>query len=84
MEAEHLSQAPAERECIQAVPNGKKAVVKRESKGDDSCKNFVKRQFSRHLNLKTKIESKDKMVQTFITGNFFVNTSNIYAGKLVE
>ena len=75
---------PADNEYDELSRKEKRIPVKTDVKGNNSCQNFVRRQFSRHLRIKTKVESQNKMVQTFITGNFFVNTSNIYAGELVE
>lgn len=46
--------------------------------------NFCRRQLSRHLQVKRKEEKVDKQVQTLISGDFFVNTANVYAGRLVE
>ena len=69
---------PEPRKTVQKIP------VKTEEKGNNSSQNFVRRHFSRHLRIHGKTERQNKMVQTFITGNFFVNTSNIYPGELVE
>ena len=64
--------------------NEQKIPMKIEENGNHSSQMLVKRQFSRHLRIHGKTGSHNKMVQTFITGNFFVNTSNVYTGDLVE
>jgi hypothetical protein len=46
--------------------------------------NFCRRQLSRHLHVKRKEGKNDKQVQTLISGDFFVNTANVYSGHLVE
>lgn len=61
-----------------------KIPLKADEKGSNFNQNFARRQFSRHLRIRTKAERQNKMVQTFITGNFFVSTSNVYSGELVE
>ena len=74
--SEHVRSIPSVTSASHPVPTGE----------EDKTGNhqFCRRQLSRHLNMKKKTDSKDKMVQTLISGNFFVNTANVYAGKLVE
>ena len=56
-----------------------------DEKGNNSGQTFAKRrQFSKHLRKHSNTGRQNKMVQTFITGDFFVNTANVYTGDLVE
>ena len=51
---------------------------------ETGSQNFCRRQLSRHLPVKRKEGKNDKQVQTLISGDFFVNTANVYSGHLVE